>query len=207
MSVPLPVTVSPPLVPVELSTMPLVAPFDAMLRKVNPAAPIVVFATFRAVPVVVVMVFTMLVLFCVAVTVPPPVAVKAALAPVFKVSPALKAIVAPVLPVREIPAAVSEIAWVKETVDPARLAMVTERPNVVVMGALTETLPFPPERLSTPEEALLLPKSTSEVVELPICAVLMELPVMADVAVMVATDAEPAALAAGLGVAAKNPAG
>ena len=35
----------------------------------------------------------------------------------------------------------------------------------------------------------------------------MELPVMADVAVMVATDAEPAALLAGLGVAAKNPAG
>ena len=34
----------------------------------------------------------------------------------------------------------------------------------------------------------------------------MELPVMADVAVMVASDAEPAALFAGL-VAAKNPAG
>ena len=35
----------------------------------------------------------------------------------------------------------------------------------------------------------------------------MELPVMADVAVMVATDAVFAALAEGFGVAAKNPAG
>jgi hypothetical protein len=35
----------------------------------------------------------------------------------------------------------------------------------------------------------------------------MELPVMAEVAVMVATDVLPAALFAGLGVAAKNPAG
>ena len=35
----------------------------------------------------------------------------------------------------------------------------------------------------------------------------MELPVMADVAVMVATDVLPAPLLAGLGVAAKNPAG
>ena len=35
----------------------------------------------------------------------------------------------------------------------------------------------------------------------------MELPVMADVAVMVATDVLPAALVVGLGVAAKNPAG
>ena len=35
----------------------------------------------------------------------------------------------------------------------------------------------------------------------------MELPVMTDVAVMFPTDVLPAALAAGLGVAAKNPAG
>ena len=35
----------------------------------------------------------------------------------------------------------------------------------------------------------------------------MELPVMTDVAVMVATDVVPAALAAGLGEAAKNPKG
>ena len=47
------------------------------------------------------------------------------------------------------------------------------------------------------------------VAAMPITAVVMtmELPVMTDVAVMVATDAEPAALAAGFGVAAKNPAG
>ncbi len=44
---------------------------------------------------------------------------------------------------------------------------------------------------------------------IPRTAVVMtiELETMADVAVMVATDAVPAALAAGLGVAAKNPAG
>ncbi len=44
---------------------------------------------------------------------------------------------------------------------------------------------------------------------MPIMAVVMtmELPVMTDAAVMVATDVEPAALAAGFGVAAKNPAG
>jgi len=44
---------------------------------------------------------------------------------------------------------------------------------------------------------------------MPMTAVVMtmELPVMTDVAVMVATDAVPAALLAGLGVAAKNPAG
>jgi len=32
--------------------MPFVAPFDEMLRKVNPAAPIVVLTTLRAMPVV-----------------------------------------------------------------------------------------------------------------------------------------------------------
>ena len=44
---------------------------------------------------------------------------------------------------------------------------------------------------------------------MPITAVVMtmELPVMADVAVMVATDVLPAMLLAGLGVPAKNPAG
>ena len=44
---------------------------------------------------------------------------------------------------------------------------------------------------------------------MPITAVMttMELPVMADVAVMVATDVLPAPLLAGLGAAAKSPAG
>ncbi len=56
----------------------LPAPVPAvMLRNVSPLAPMVVLATFSAVPVVVVMVFTMVVLFCVADTVPPPVAVNA----------------------------------------------------------------------------------------------------------------------------------
>ena len=45
--------------------------------------------------------------------------------------------------------------------------------------------------------------------EMPVTAVVMtmELPVMADVAVMVATDVLPAMLLTGLGVPAKNPAG
>ena len=61
-----------------------------MLRNVNPLAPIVVFATFSAVPVVVVMVLTMVVLFCVADTVPPPVAVKAGLVAVLSARPPVK---------------------------------------------------------------------------------------------------------------------
>ena len=63
-----------------------------MLRKVRPLAPIVVLATLSAVPVVVVRVFTIEVLFWVALTVPPPVAVNAALAPVLRLMPPLKLI-------------------------------------------------------------------------------------------------------------------
>ena len=61
-----------------------------MLRNVSPLAPMVVLATFNAVPVVVVMVLTMVVLFCVVDTVPPPVAVKPGLAPVVSARPPLK---------------------------------------------------------------------------------------------------------------------
>src|SRR5438105_336577 len=67
-----------PSAPVLLRTMPFTAPFDEMLRNVKPLAPMVVFATFRAVPVVVVSVLMMVVLSWVALTVPPPVAVNAA---------------------------------------------------------------------------------------------------------------------------------
>src|SRR5262245_66622682 len=49
--VPVPVTVSPPLAPVVLRMMPLVAPLAEMSWKVSPLAPIVVFATLSAVPV------------------------------------------------------------------------------------------------------------------------------------------------------------
>ena len=60
-------------------TIPFTAPLAEMLRNVMPLAPMVVLAMFNAVPVVVVMVLTIVVLFCVADTVPPPVAVKAGL--------------------------------------------------------------------------------------------------------------------------------
>ena len=49
----LPVTVSPPEAPVVFNTMPFTAPLELMLRKIKPLAPMVVLATFSAVPVVV----------------------------------------------------------------------------------------------------------------------------------------------------------
>src|SRR4029450_6679115 len=121
-----PVTVRPPLAPVVLRTMPFTAPFDEMLRNANPLAPMVVFATFSAVPVVVVSVLTMLVLFCVALTVPPPVAVNAALAPVLRFNPPVKLIVAPVLPVSETPVSVSVTAPLNVTPPPVLPAMLIE---------------------------------------------------------------------------------
>src|SRR6266478_5408705 len=69
-----PTTVRPPLVPVVLRTMPLVAPLAEILRNVRPEPPIVVLATFSAVPVVDVIVLAV----PVTVTVPPPVAAKPA---------------------------------------------------------------------------------------------------------------------------------
>ena len=51
---PVPVTVSPPLEPVGVEQIPFAAPFEEMLWKVRPLAPIVVLATSSAVPVVVV---------------------------------------------------------------------------------------------------------------------------------------------------------
>src|SRR4051812_23659272 len=85
---PLAVTVRPP-VPAPFRMMPLLEPLplEVMLRKVRPLVPIVVLATFSAVAVVVVSVFTIVLLFCVALTVPPPVAANAALAPVLRLRP------------------------------------------------------------------------------------------------------------------------
>jgi hypothetical protein len=60
---PLPVTVRPAVGPVLLTTIPFAPPVAEMLRNVSPEAPIVVFATLRAVPVVVVSVLTIVVLF------------------------------------------------------------------------------------------------------------------------------------------------
>src|SRR4051794_40653171 len=101
---PLPATVSPPLAPVAFTMMPLdEPPFDEMLRNVIPLPPIVVFATFSAVPLVVASVLMMLELFWVTLTVPPPVAVNAVLVPVLRATPPVKLIVAPVLLVRLMP--------------------------------------------------------------------------------------------------------
>ena len=76
--VPLPVTVSPPEVPVLARLIPGLAPSDEMLWKLSPPEPIVVLETFSAVAVVVVMVLPV----PVAETVPPPVAENPVLAPV-----------------------------------------------------------------------------------------------------------------------------
>jgi hypothetical protein len=98
---PLPVMVRPAAVPVAFRTIPLAAPFDEMLRNVSPLPPIFVLVTVSAAPDVVVSVLTIEVLFWVALTVPPPVAVNAALAPVLALIPPVKLIVAPVLLVSE----------------------------------------------------------------------------------------------------------
>src|SRR5215813_6735350 len=91
--------------------MPFVPPFAETLLNVTPLAPIVVFDTFRAAAVVVASVLTMDVLFWVTLTVPPPVAVNAALAPVLSARPPVKLIVAPVLLVRLTPRALVLVAF------------------------------------------------------------------------------------------------
>src|SRR5829696_1630877 len=96
---PLPDTVRLPLEPVVLSTIPLAPPLAVMLRNFNPPAPIVVLATLRAVPVVVVSVLAV----SVAVTVPPPVAAKAGFVPVLRVKVALNPIVEPALLLNDTP--------------------------------------------------------------------------------------------------------
>jgi hypothetical protein len=91
---PPPVTVNPAVAPVVFSTMPFAAPFAEILWNVRPVPPMVVLATFSAVPVVVVIVLTSGPVAAAAhgfsshtSTVPPLVAVKAGLAPVDSVSP------------------------------------------------------------------------------------------------------------------------
>src|SRR3954466_890733 len=102
-ALPVPDTVRPPNEPVVLRMMPFVGPLAAvpaeMLRNFRPEAPIVVFATLSAVPVVVVSVLVVLV----AVTVPPPVATKAGFEPVLRVRVPVKPIVEPVLLVSATP--------------------------------------------------------------------------------------------------------
>src|SRR6266699_1621074 len=96
---------------------PLAAVPAVMLRNVRPAAPMFVVATLRAVPVVVVNVLTIEVLFCVAVTTPPPVAVKALFPTVDKDRPPVKATVAPLV-VMETPPSVLLTAPEKVIVPP-----------------------------------------------------------------------------------------
>ena len=128
---PLPVTVNPPLAPVLLRTIPFDPPLAEMLRNVRPAAPIVVLETLSAVPVVVVRELTIDVLFCVAVTVPPPVAAKAALVPVERRRPPVKAIVPLSLLSRltPVPPPVTEpVNWTRPGVPVLRLVTSMVRP-------------------------------------------------------------------------------
>src|SRR3954466_870028 len=133
--------------------MPLAGPLAAvpaeMLRNFRPEAPIVVFATFRAVAVVVVRVLVV----SVAVTVPPPVAVKAGLAPVLAVMAPVKLIVAPPLLVNEIPLPVSLMVFEKLTVSEERPVTTTELPEVLVIGIPRVMLPLPPLMLTAVPEA------------------------------------------------------
>ncbi len=81
--------------------------------------------------------------------------------------------------------------------------------DAVVSASVCTVMPVRLPAVAAPIVKPLRVISKVVVAAMPITAVVMtmELPVMADVAVMVATDAVPAALAAGFGVAAKNPAG
>src|SRR5262245_41042329 len=114
--------------------MPLGAPFALMLWKVRPPAPMVVFWTLSAEPVVVVSVL----LAPVAVTVPPPLAEKAGLVPVSSVIWPVKLIVPPVLADRVTPppaSLVSAIAPLMMTVPPERAVISTAvRPDPLLIA-------------------------------------------------------------------------
>ena len=100
--VPVPVTVSPPSAPVVSRTMPFaLPPFDAILWNIRLPEPMVVFWTLSAVAVPELIVLPE----AVALTVPPPVALKAVvlLALVLRVSGPVKAMMPPVLFCRLIP--------------------------------------------------------------------------------------------------------
>src|SRR5213593_3180992 len=117
-----------------------------MDRNVRPLAPIVVFSTFSAIPVVVASVL----LAPVTLTVPPPVALRALLLPVLAVTPPVRLIVAPVFPVRLMPVPVSLIAPLKEVVPPLRPDTVTEWPALPVIGEAMLMVPLAAPERSTP---------------------------------------------------------
>ena len=109
----------------EISMAPPV--LEETLLKVTPV-PDVSVLQLMPLPVVVVILFVPLTL-----TTPPPVAVNAGFAPVFKVIPPVKLIVEPVLDVSEIPAPVSDIAPLKVTVPTVLPDTLTEFPAVPVI--------------------------------------------------------------------------
>ena len=76
----------------------LLPPFEEILRNVSPLAPIVVLATSSAVPVVEEIVLTMVVLFCVALTVPPPIELNPLPLVVVMLNPPVKLVVEPAFP-------------------------------------------------------------------------------------------------------------
>src|SRR5437764_108524 len=79
----------------------------------------------------------------VALTVPPPVAVKASFAPVLKVMAPEKLMVAPALLLRKMPVPEPLTAPVKETVPPVLLVTLTERAEVLSMVPAKLTLAVP----------------------------------------------------------------
>ena len=81
--------------------------------------------------------------------------------------------------------------------------------DAVTSASVCTVMPVALPAFATPIVKPLRVIMKSVFAEMPVTAVVMtmELPVMADVAVMVGTDVLPAALLPGLGVPAKNPAG
>src|SRR5215469_11864218 len=138
---PVPVTVRPPEVPVLDRLIPGLAPLDETAWKFSPPVPIVVPDTLTAVAVVVVAVLP----DPVAVTVPPPVAENAVFPPVLRVSVPPKLIVAPVLPLSEIPVWLSLMFPPMVSVPPVRPATDTECPVLpVTLAPAKSRLPVPP---------------------------------------------------------------
>ena len=143
---PVPVTTRPPELPVPLRTMPFSAPSAEMLRNVSPANAIVSLRISSAVPVVEASVLA----GPVAVTVPPPDAENAGLAPVPATILPLKPTLAPVLTRSSIPVPVSLTAPKNETAPPVRFWTETEWPPVVVTADPIVTVPAPPSSATPP---------------------------------------------------------
>src|SRR5919204_189292 len=153
---PPPATVRPPLAPVLLSTIPFAPPVAEIFWKLRPLPPMLVLTTLSAGPAPGV--------------VPPPVAEK--FAAELSVTPPVKLIVAPVLPLRLMPVPVSEIAPVKLAVPPERPATETESPALVEIAAATSMFPLAAPLRTTPPpelpEMLVLDSYVSVVIPVPV---------------------------------------